>query len=201
MDLDRIVSLVDIERLYQHVLRLQGIKHALDTPEKLKEAADYIYSALESYGAAVRMHEGGYRVTTLRAQRFERDVWLRRAGLNAPDGLWQEHQSPQEVLCDALGCVYQGQGDPERVSKPWKVGFVLRPEALLEDCHRLHVLVLLGDAMAHRPEDCGDVRLISAHDLKIEGTHAIWLDTAAVRVETVKSWWGRRPWTAVVTNP
>ncbi len=57
MDLDKILNQVDIERLYQHVLNLEGIKHPLDTPDKLEEAANYIYSALDGYGASVRMQE------------------------------------------------------------------------------------------------------------------------------------------------
>jgi len=57
MDLDKILDLVEVDRLYRHVLNLEGIKHPLDTPEKLREAADYIYSTLEGYGASVRMQE------------------------------------------------------------------------------------------------------------------------------------------------
>ena len=57
MNLDKILEQVDTEQMYQHVLNLEGIKHPLDTPEKLKEAADYIYSTLKGYGASIRMQE------------------------------------------------------------------------------------------------------------------------------------------------
>ncbi len=57
MDLTRILDEVDVERMYQHVLRLEGPKHPLDTPDKLKQAADYIYSELARYGVPVRVQE------------------------------------------------------------------------------------------------------------------------------------------------
>jgi len=57
MDLENILKKVDTEQMYQHVLNLQGVKHPLDTPKKLQEAANYIHSTLEGYGASVRMQE------------------------------------------------------------------------------------------------------------------------------------------------
>ncbi len=45
-----VVGQVDGERLYQHVLRLQGVKHPIDAPEKLNEAADYVRSEFERCG-------------------------------------------------------------------------------------------------------------------------------------------------------
>ena len=50
LDVADVVGLVDGERLYQHVLRLQGVKHPIDTPERLDEAGDYIHSEFERYG-------------------------------------------------------------------------------------------------------------------------------------------------------
>jgi len=57
MNLDSILKRVDTEQLYQHVLRLEGVKHPIDTPEKLKEAAEYIAATLEGYGLPVRFQE------------------------------------------------------------------------------------------------------------------------------------------------
>jgi hypothetical protein len=48
-----IVEGVDGERLYQHVLKLEGTKHPIDTPKRLNEAADYILSEFKQYGLAV----------------------------------------------------------------------------------------------------------------------------------------------------
>ncbi|HVO36539.1 MAG TPA: hypothetical protein VMT01_00010 [Candidatus Acidoferrum sp.] len=50
MDLADVVGQVDGERLYQHVLRLQGVKRPIDAPEKLNEAADYVHSEFKQCG-------------------------------------------------------------------------------------------------------------------------------------------------------
>jgi len=52
-----VVTRVDAERIYQHVLKLEGVKHPVDSPQKLNEAADYIHSEFEKYGLAVTEHE------------------------------------------------------------------------------------------------------------------------------------------------
>ena len=57
MNITEILKKVDTERLYQHVLQLEGIKHPIDTPEKLREAAGTIYAEMESYGISVRAQE------------------------------------------------------------------------------------------------------------------------------------------------
>ena len=41
------IKKVDIERLYQHVLAIEGVKHPVVNPEKLNETADYIKSVFE----------------------------------------------------------------------------------------------------------------------------------------------------------
>lgn len=45
---------VDSEKLYQQVLRVQGVKHPIIAPEKLNETADYIKSEFEKYGLETR---------------------------------------------------------------------------------------------------------------------------------------------------
>lgn len=57
MTLNDILDRVDIERIYQHVLKLEGIKHPIDTPEKLHQAGDYILHELSNYGVATRAQE------------------------------------------------------------------------------------------------------------------------------------------------
>ena len=44
---------VDEERLYRHILELEGPNHPIYSPEKLDSAADYISSELERYGLQV----------------------------------------------------------------------------------------------------------------------------------------------------
>ena len=57
MDISEILNLVNAERIYQHILKLEGTRHPIDTPEKLNEAADYIHSQFEEYGLAVNDQE------------------------------------------------------------------------------------------------------------------------------------------------
>lgn len=57
MDIAQIVGRVDSERIYQHVLKLEGTRHAIDTPEKLDEAADYIRSEFKEHGLRVNDQE------------------------------------------------------------------------------------------------------------------------------------------------
>jgi len=52
-----VVTRVDAERIYQHVLRLEGVRHPVDSPQKLNEAADYIHSEFEKCGLTVTEHE------------------------------------------------------------------------------------------------------------------------------------------------
>lgn len=50
VNINHLVSQVDVERLYQHVLELEGIRHPVDAPERLDEAANYILSEFKKYG-------------------------------------------------------------------------------------------------------------------------------------------------------
>jgi hypothetical protein len=54
MNISQALDAVDVERLYRHVLKLEGERHPVNTPEALLAAADYIASELRSYGASVR---------------------------------------------------------------------------------------------------------------------------------------------------
>jgi len=53
MNTDEIINSVDIDKLYQHVLQLEGVRHAVQNPDNLNKAADYIKREFESYGLAV----------------------------------------------------------------------------------------------------------------------------------------------------
>lgn len=54
INLDEIINAVDMENIYLHIKNLEGVRHALDTPDKLNEAADYIKSQMEKLGINVR---------------------------------------------------------------------------------------------------------------------------------------------------
>ena len=57
MNDEKIIQQVDIERIYRHVLNLEGPCYPLDNMAELNEAATYIYNELESYGLKVEFQE------------------------------------------------------------------------------------------------------------------------------------------------
>jgi hypothetical protein len=57
MDIAGILKRVDCEKLYSHVLKLEGTRHPIDTPGKLEDTADYIRSEFEEYGLEVNDQE------------------------------------------------------------------------------------------------------------------------------------------------
>lgn len=161
--------------------------------------------------AAVRTPQGHYAFSSLTTAKFERDVWLRRAGLigDAGGGMgrWAEFSKEQgltggEALgtaalrCDALGCLYQAKGQ--------RIAFTRAPEALQEDCWAADVVVV------NMPKaTCPAASLlITMSDLKCLGTHAVWLSKGSgdkgsgdtpgaakgIRVKTVNGERGDRPW-------
>ena len=130
----------------------------------------------------------------LRTKRFERDVWLRRAGVSLEEGRWPRAQAGplQAIRCDALGCVYQVPTSP-------KVTFVTAPEALAEDCQGnsegASVVVNLSQAPGPEAQDCPVNVRINLDDLAQNGTHALYFsENGGVRVETVRDLRGNRPW-------
>ncbi|NHK30591.1 MAG: M28 family peptidase [Asgard group archaeon] len=45
-----LINKVSLEHLYEHILKIEGVKHPINAPEKLNEAADYIKCQFEKYG-------------------------------------------------------------------------------------------------------------------------------------------------------
>lgn len=176
------------------VIRLLSV-FVMETPDILIDATGKL--------AVVKTKEGGYRVSTLRAKRFERDVWLRRAGLDAQDGRWPKASGAdhQVIRCDAEGCAYQVKGRG-------LVAFVHAPEALLEDCRANVVINLSGQWGADGAKACPANVRIGLDDLARDGTHALYFvdseqdvmdgkqgrNQNGIRVQTVREVRGVRPW-------
>ncbi|WP_371804316.1 M28 family peptidase [Candidatus Lokiarchaeum ossiferum] len=53
MSIPSLMEKVDIENLYQHVLRLEGIRHPIQHSQHLKKSQDYIYDTMKSYGLQI----------------------------------------------------------------------------------------------------------------------------------------------------
>ncbi|MCK5444751.1 MAG: ComEC/Rec2 family competence protein [Rhodospirillaceae bacterium] len=149
--------------------------------------------------AAVPDANGGYLVSTLRRARFERDIWLRRAGL-ASAGRWPKSETKSStksqtkpgaasgpIRCDGLGCIYRKDGVT--------FAFVRTPDALAEDCARSDVVIAIEGLKGANEKTCqGPQLLITPVDLKRKGAHALWIEDGRVRLKTVSDVRGDRPW-------
>jgi hypothetical protein len=61
--IEEVLGRIDKEKIYNHVLRLEGSRESLDSPERLDEAANYIRSEFEKHGLSV--HEHNFKVEGL----------------------------------------------------------------------------------------------------------------------------------------
>jgi hypothetical protein len=57
MNIDKIITSVDVEKLYTHVLATEGVKHPLKAPEALEQAEEYILKEFEKYGLNTNVQE------------------------------------------------------------------------------------------------------------------------------------------------
>ena len=48
---------VDVERIYQHILKTEGEKHSLFSPERMEACADYMLAEFGSYGLKTNVHK------------------------------------------------------------------------------------------------------------------------------------------------
>ncbi len=133
---------------------------------------------------AVRTDSGVLAVSSTRAERFSREIWLRRAGQKVP-APWPDSGPGADgrMTCDSMGCIYRVRG--------YVVALVRLPDALFEDC-RVADVVISSVPVRRR---CASARIvIDRFDLWRHGGHALWLEEDGVRVESVSRYRGRRPW-------
>ncbi len=142
-------------------------------------------------GASFAVREGGRIVLVGETVgRFERETWVRRAGLDpAADGdarrVGWSAATDGSLSCDAAACIYRAAG--------MRVSLLRDAGAALEECARAHVVVALGARPRSRCR--GPLRVIGRFDLWREGAHALWLaPSGAVTVRTVAEARGNRPW-------
>ena len=145
---------------------------------------------------AVAGDDGPMLVSSRSTARFERDIWLRRAGYEAGEEETfprpgaepgREHDNGaavRDLRCDASGCIWHAKGQT--------VSFVTDRAALLEDCRRASIVVSAVPVAGRR---CPSARvLIDRFDLWRNGTHAIWIEGGKVRFQSVNGVRGVRPW-------
>lgn len=134
---------------------------------------------------AVRLADGNMTVSSLRIGRFDREIWLRRAGQREKPAKWPGEGASADgrLSCDSLGCIYRAGGV--------EVALVRGEGALLEDCHLADAIV---SAVPVR-RDCPSAGLvIDRFDLWRHGAHALWLEKSGIRAQSVNQWRGDRPW-------
>lgn len=134
------------------------------------------------YAMGVRAADGTLLVN--RGGRILRETWARRAGPEARERWPKQGRSRDGRLsCDALGCVYRV--DLGQVA-------LVREEGGIESaCAGARVVI---SAVPIRHACRGPAVVVDRFDLWRRGAHALWLNPAGARIETVAGWQGDRPW-------
>lgn len=156
---------------------------------------DVIVSA-DGRAIAMRDAQGELMAWSERGNRFAIETWVRRNGQSTaapwPDGAAARGQAAEyspatdrRPLCDRQGCVYRAAGHV--------VAYARDAAAFGEDCRVAGIVISTVPAR----RQCRDVPVvIDRFDLWRNGSHAIWLGPE-VRVETVRSTRGQRPWVPI----
>ncbi len=133
---------------------------------------------------AVRTGDGGLAMSSRRGSTIARETWLRRDAL-AAEFPWPGDGVSEDGLlrCDGIGCIYRAKG--------WMVALPTDDRAVAEDCARADVVVSTVPVRGR----CPAARVVvDRFDLWRNGAHAIWLDKAGIRVDSVNRSRGTRPW-------
>jgi competence protein ComEC len=143
---------------------------------------------------AVRKEDSSLAFSTLRANRFSREAWLRQFAGDEEVTPWprQGFSDDGAIGCDSLGCTVRLAGHVVAVA--WY------PEAVAEDCQNADILLSLAPVT----KACPAPRVvIDRFDLWRNGAHAIWLNSGPgndwlcnrpIRVKSVNGQRGDRPW-------
>lgn len=130
----------------------------------------------------VQLESGRYWRSSKRVNRFDAEIWARRAGLSHGE---LDHEMDGDVVprCDSQGCIFVKDGV--------KIAFAATAGAVAEDCALVDLMV---SSVPVRRACRRPLVVIDRFDLWREGAHAIRIDGDAVRVRTVAGTRGSRPW-------
>ena len=131
---------------------------------------------------AVRDDKGVLRISSARAGKFVRKVWIEREG-GEGHAFWKE-KSPS-LFCDDDACIYRHKGK--------LVSFVKEYEALKEDCAVADAVI---SALYIKGNLCEKPAFFLAKSgLKRQGAHALYFgEEGVLTVKTVTGDRGERPW-------
>jgi competence protein ComEC len=134
---------------------------------------------------AVRDASGRLMFSQAGADKFQRETWTRRAGEETASAWPQPGTASADgaLRCDAVGCVLKREGQ--------QVNIALSLQALAEDCRQPGLLISLEPA---RRACRRSTNLIDFFDLRDGGTHAVWLKSRSLQIDTVRDYQGERPW-------
>ncbi|MDX2306840.1 MAG: ComEC/Rec2 family competence protein [Hyphomicrobium sp.] len=132
---------------------------------------------------ALRQEDGRLSALAQKGHAFELSRWLEQDGDGR--GLTAVQRQSDIFRCDGSGCAGSVGGLVVAVSR--------HPSSLADDCRRADIVVF----DRRLPGACTGPRLVLDRAAFEAGTHAIWIGTGgAIRVETVASVRGLRPWAA-----
>ncbi len=138
--------------------------------------------------------DAGLAVSSMVKARYSREQWASFAGKNTfyrwdsvqeKAGSRERRQGPPLARCDDFGCtVLKGSH---------RIGFAHSAEALVEDCRRATLVI---SSVPIRQSCSSPVIRIDRFDTSRNGVYALWFDDDGdgIRVETVRSSRGVRPW-------
>jgi competence protein ComEC len=130
---------------------------------------------------AVRTPQDQLSATPAKGAKFELTRWLEHeADARAP----RQVSAADAFRCDGAGCTVTVKGQ--------LVAVATHPAALADDCARANILVLTFP----RPPGCGGTGglVIDFFRSRAEGTITVFIDDGQVRVKSVASARGDRPW-------
>lgn len=130
---------------------------------------------------AVRGDDGRVYASTVKAEKFVSESWMRLLGRDGEAAETLSHYP--SVACDEWGCRLE--------MKNKKISFVFHAAAHEAEC-RWADIVLADDPIRMRP--CPAKITIDRFDVWKDGVHAVWLDEETV-VRSVGGMRGQRPWT------
>jgi competence protein ComEC len=146
-----------------------------DPPDLLVDGRGDAYAVRTVEGALLSNGKGG---------RIVKETWQRRAGPEARER-WPKHSSSRDgrLRCDPLGCLWRANGH---------VVAIVREEGRVEEaCAGADTVV---SSVPLRGGCRGARVVVDRFDLWRQGAHAVWVRPEGVRIETVASWQGDRPW-------
>jgi competence protein ComEC len=156
---------------------LGAVSPATGTPPDLLAAED-------GRLIAIRSRDGGYLLSSAKADKLAAESWLRAAGGVARASLPAPGESGEAgaLRCDELGCLWHRDG---RI-----VALVREAAALPEDCRTADIVVSLIPAR----RGCRDTALVvDRTDLRRGGAVAIWLGPSII-LDRANDRRGDRPW-------